>query len=72
MNKEKTNIGIGKLKEKPVTLEVTKSPDQLTDEELKILINLVGQAQCPVAQAQKFIDLINKMSKMVDEVEKKV
>jgi len=46
--------------------------EQLTDEELKILINLVGQAQCPVSQAQKFIELINKMSGMVDEVEKKV
>ena len=46
--------------------------EQLTDEELKILINLVGQAQCQVAQAPKFIELINKMSGMVDEVEKKV
>lgn len=41
---------------------------QLTEQELQTLINLVAQAQVQVAQAQPFIELINKMSKMIDEL----
>ena len=47
----------------------------LTAEELQTLVNLLGQATTTVAKAQLFINLINKMSKMIDEqlaIEKKV
>ena len=43
----------------------------LTIEELKILVNLLGQATTTVAKAQIFINLINKMSFMIDEQTKK-
>lgn len=41
--------------------------EQLTQEELQTLINIVAQVQVPVAQASALIELINKMSRMVDE-----
>ena len=40
---------------------------RLTDKELKRLINIVSQVSVPVAKSPEFVDLINKMSKMVDE-----
>ena len=42
---------------------------KLTKEELKLLINIVGQVSAPIAsqQAEQLRQLINKMSKMVDE-----
>lgn len=41
---------------------------KLTEDELRALINIVAQANVPVGQAQPFINLINKMSKMLDEL----
>lgn len=43
---------------------------QLTEEDLRTLINIVAQANVPVGQAQPFIDLINKMSLMIDDLRK--
>jgi len=43
---------------------------QLTEQELQALCNIVAQVQVPVAQAGQFIELINKMSKMIDELRK--
>lgn len=40
---------------------------KLTKEELTLLINVLAQVSVPVAQSQQYIDLINKMSKMIDE-----
>ena len=40
--------------------------EQLTVEELQMLINVVAQVQVPVAQAAPLIELINKMSRMID------
>lgn len=42
--------------------------EQLTQEELQTLINIVGQVQVPVAQAPPLIELINKMSRMIDRL----
>ena len=41
--------------------------DQLTVEELQTLINIVVQVNVPVSQAPPLIELINKMSRMVDQ-----
>lgn len=43
---------------------------QLTKEELQTLINVVSVANVPVNQAPILINLINKMSKMLDEYNK--
>lgn len=45
--------------------------EQLTVEELQTLINIVAQVQVPVAQAAPLIELINKMSRMVDQIKAK-
>lgn len=39
--------------------------ERLTVNELKALINIVAQLQVQVQQAQQFIALINKMSRMI-------
>ena len=39
----------------------------LTVEELQILVNIVSQVQVPVTQAPPLIDLINKISRMIDQ-----
>ena len=39
----------------------------LTVEELQLLINIVSQVQVPVAQSPPLIDLINKLSRMIDQ-----
>lgn len=44
---------------------------ELTEQELQTLCNVVAQIQVPVAQAGQFIELINKMSKMIDELKAK-
>ena len=41
---------------------------QLTERELRQLINIVAQTSVPVAQAAPLIELINKMSTMIDEL----
>ena len=41
--------------------------ERLTREELQTLINIVAQVQVAVAQAAPLIELINKMSRMVDQ-----
>lgn len=46
--------------------------EQLTEQELQTLCNLVAQIQVPVAQAPPLIELINKMSEMIDELRKGV
>lgn len=43
----------------------------LTKEELQIVIQCVGQSVVKVQDAPRFIEIINKLSKMVDEVEPK-
>ena len=43
--------------------------EQLTIEELQTIINIVAQVQVPVAQASPLIELINKMSRMVDQIQ---
>lgn len=48
-------------KKKP---EVKK--EELTPEELKILVNIVAQAQTTVRNAPVLINLANKISRMVD------
>lgn len=45
--------------------------EQLTADELQTLINIVAQVQVPVAQASPLIELINKMSRMIDEAKTK-
>lgn len=44
---------------------------ELTVNELKSLINVVGQVNVPVNQSPAFVALINKMSAMIDEQAKK-
>ena len=41
---------------------------ELTKEELQSLINIVSQVNVPVKDSQNFVALINKMSKMMDQV----
>ena len=41
--------------------------EQLTQEELQTLINIVAQVQVPVAQAGGLIELINKLSRLIDQ-----
>ena len=43
--------------------------EQLTQEELQTLINIVAQVQVPVQQAAPLIELINKMSRLVDQLQ---
>lgn len=43
----------------------------LTKEELQIIIQCVGQTAVKVQDAPRLIDIINKLSKMADEVEPK-
>lgn len=38
----------------------------LNKKELLMLINIVGEVSVPVKQSSTFVDLINKMSKMID------
>jgi len=45
--------------------------EQLTQEELQALIQVVAQYVCPVAQAPPFQELINKMSRMIDQLKKR-
>jgi len=40
--------------------------EKLTEQELQILCNIVAQVQLPVVQASPLIELINKMSRMID------
>lgn len=40
---------------------------KLTTEELKVLIQVIGEVAVPVKNSGKFVELINKLSKMVDE-----
>ena len=42
----------------------------LTREEILLLINVVSQISVPVNKSQRYIQLINKMSKMADEAVK--
>ena len=42
--------------------------EQLTQEELQTLANIVSQVQVPVQQAPPLIELINKMSRMIDQL----
>jgi uncharacterized coiled-coil protein SlyX len=42
--------------------------EQLTQQELQTLINVLAQTQTIVAQAGTLIDLINKMSRMIDHL----
>lgn len=42
--------------------------ERLTQEELQTLINVVAQVSVPVSQATPLIGLINKMSRMVDQL----
>ena len=41
--------------------------EQLTIDELQTLINIVSQVQVPVAQAPPLIELINKLSRLIDQ-----
>ncbi len=41
---------------------------KLTEQELQALINVVSQVNVPVEQSPPFVELINKMSKMIDEL----
>jgi hypothetical protein len=41
---------------------------KLTKEELQIAIQCIANTSVPVTQAGKLIDLVNKMSVMMDEV----
>lgn len=41
--------------------------EQLTVEELQTIINILAQVKVPVAQASPLIELINKMSRMIDQ-----
>jgi len=43
---------------------------ELTEQELRALINIVADYDVKVGQAPPFIELINKMSKMIDELRK--
>jgi hypothetical protein len=43
--------------------------EQLTVQELQTLINIVAQVQVPVSQAASLIELINKMSRLVDQLQ---
>jgi len=43
---------------------------KLTKEELQILINIVANVNVPVSQSQQFIDLMNKMSLMIEGLNK--
>ena len=45
---------------------------ELTEQDLQTLINIVAQVNVPVAQASPFIELINKMSKMIDQLRNKI
>lgn len=42
--------------------------EQLTQEELQTLSNILAQVQVPVSQASPLIELINKMSRMIDQL----
>jgi hypothetical protein len=42
--------------------------DQLTIAELQSLINIVAKVVVAVEQVQPYIDLINKLSRMMDEI----
>ena len=42
--------------------------EKLTEQELQMLINIVAQVTVPVAQSPPFTEIINKMSKMIDEL----
>lgn len=42
--------------------------NKLTEQELQTLINIVAQVNVPVAQSPPLVELINKMSKMMDEL----
>lgn len=42
--------------------------ERLTNTELQLLINIVSQVSVPVIQAPQYISLVNKMSKMLDEI----
>ncbi len=41
---------------------------QLTQNELQTLANILAQVNVPVSQAPPLIDLINKMSQMIDQL----
>ena len=43
--------------------------EQLTQEELQTLMNIVAQVQVPVVQAASLIELINKMARLVDQLQ---
>ena len=42
--------------------------EQLTKQELQTLVNIVAQVSLPVGQSPPLIELINKMSKMIDQL----
>ena len=44
---------------------------KLDEKELQNLINIVGQVSVPVSQSPILVELINKMSKMIDELKVK-
>ena len=42
--------------------------EQLTQQELQMLANIVAQFVAPMGQALPYIDLINKLSRMIDQL----
>lgn len=42
--------------------------ERLNKQELVLLINTVSQVKVQVNQSQKYVMLINKMSRMIDEI----
>lgn len=49
-----------------------KSETKLTKEELEICAQAVASLSVPVSQAPRLIELVNKLSKMVDEKQEKL
>jgi len=42
-----------------------ETKESLTKDELQLLVNVVAQAQVKVVDSPKFIELVNKLSRMV-------
>lgn len=47
-------------------VKTDSTPEKLSNEELKVLINVVANATTTVQQAPMLINLVNKLSRIVD------
>jgi hypothetical protein len=56
---------------KSMATAIGNKQDALTVEELQLLIDIVARYTVPVAQAPPYIELINKLSRMIDELRAK-